>query len=313
MFSRFSPQNSPQTLVGAVVVSFHPDVSMLQSQLEALSPQVSCIFVVDNGSQSECLAEVQRVLPSHAQLVTLNENRGIGAAHNEGLRRVRAAGLEYALLLDQDSVPQPEMVNRLVVQHQALLAQQIEVAAVGPVTVDHGTGTLASFVRLKPGTSRIQYLRCSGGADVLEVDFLISSGTLIPVEVLDRVGLMNEGLFIDHVDTEWCMRARHLGLRFFGVCEARLGHALGEGTVRVWVGRWRNVAIHSPLRDYYIIRNSILMIKHTPMSWGWHIVRLRYLIGYFIIFSFVLAPRFQRFRMMSLGFWHGLIGRSGRY
>jgi len=54
---------------------------------------------------------------------------------------------------------------------------------------------------------------------VLETDMLIASGCLIPADVLRDVGLMDDALFIDHVDTDWCMRARARGYRLLGVCE----------------------------------------------------------------------------------------------
>ena len=39
---------------------------------------------------------------------------------------------------------------------------------------------------------------------------LISSGCLIPLSAIDTIGEMDEELFIDHVDTDWFLRAKSL-------------------------------------------------------------------------------------------------------
>ena len=92
---------------------------------------------------------------------------------------------------------------------------------------------------------------------------LISSGSLIPISALDTIGEMDEELFIDHIDTEWSLRARSLDWQSYGVCSALMEHRLGEHTFRVWWGRWRYVSIHQPFRYYYIYRNSILLHRRS--------------------------------------------------
>jgi len=72
----------------------------------------------------------------------------------------------------------------------------------------------------------------------MECDFLLSSGSLVPLDVIDKVGGMEEELFIDQVDTEWCLRARSMGYRVFGAFGAILEHRLGEAHARAWFDRW---------------------------------------------------------------------------
>ena len=63
---------------------------------------------------------------------------------------------------------------------------------------------------------------------VVEVDLLISSGLLIRSVVLHDVGLVEAGLFIDGVDSEWCLRAKSHDYSMFGVAYARMEHDLGD-------------------------------------------------------------------------------------
>jgi rhamnosyltransferase len=123
---------------------------------------------------------------------------------------------------------------------------------------------------------------------------------------------MEEQLFIDHVDTEWFLRARARGFKAFGVCDAVMSHSLGSRTLRVWLGRWRHVPGHSPLRHYYIFRNSILLYRrpYAPGKWICNdVVRLLFMLAYYPLRT---PPRLEHLRMMLRGAWDGLRGRAGK-
>lgn len=297
--------------VGAVVVSYYPEVNLLLRLLFALAPQVSRIFVIDNGSDEETLAQLAESIDGYnVDLVRLASNQGIAVAHNVGIRHVEELSLEFVALFDQDSIPAPDMIDLLVGSYEALSRNDIPVAAVGPTTVDQRTGTLGKFASIRHGL--VHQVSCSADIDFLEADFLVSSGSLIPLSVLENVGGMAEGYFIDHVDTEWCLRARTRGLKLFGVCRAKLMHTLGDEVLSVWwFGRWREVAVHSPLRDYFMCRNTVLLLRNLPMAWSWRLALLVRLFMFVGFFGFGVRPRKKRLRMMLQGFWHGFLGRTG--
>lgn len=61
--------------------------------------------------------------------------------------------------------------------------------------------------------------------EITEVSELISSASLIAISNFEKVGLMDETLFIDGVDHEWCWRANlRMGGRFFIVETIKLSH-----------------------------------------------------------------------------------------
>jgi len=164
------------------------------------------------------------------------------------------------------------------------------------------------FVRF--GWFGFRRVACDEGA-VVEVDFLISSGSLFPRPALERVGLMDEQLFIDHIDTDWFLRARAAGLRAYGVCDAIMRHSLGEGMLHVWLGRWRSLPRHRPFRHYYIFRNSLLLYRRPYAPWRWianDLVRLGVMLVFYPMLS---KPRFAHARMMVRGMRDGILGREG--
>ncbi|MCA8199753.1 glycosyltransferase family 2 protein [Burkholderia sp. AU33545] len=296
--------------VAAVVVTFNPVLPTLEAQLTSLRPQVSRIVLVDNGSDASALASVAELgRRLDCDMIPLGRNAGIGAAQNRGIEHALARHADYVLLMDHDSVPFECMVDALVEADRALRARGVNVAAVGPVTVDKRNDVEGQFVKLE-GWS-VKRLACENQDDVVEADFLIASGTLIHAAVLADVGMMKEGMFIDHVDTDWCFRARDRGGRLFGVGRARLSHELGDSARRVWLGRWRHVFVHSPTRDYYVFRNTILMMRGTPMPLAWKLHFLYRLCQFLVFFGLGVSPRLQRLRCMMFGFAHGLVGRTG--
>ncbi|WP_145584749.1 rhamnosyltransferase, partial [Yersinia intermedia] len=258
----------------AVVVTFNPELDVFNRLIESITPQVDQIIIVDNGSSGEVRLSLEEVTINfpHLHLISLPDNIGIASAQNCGIKMSIDRGSSHILLLDHDSIPADDMVDKLLSLELKLLSQGRQVGAVGPTSVDRRTSTRSGFVR-KNGIfiKRIypDYLK-----GFVEADFLIASGTLIRTEVLQHVGLMNDGYFIDHVDTEWCFRAANLGYGLFGCGDALLNHSLGDSVIRIWIGRWREIPKHSPLRNYYIFRNTIHMVANTPMSVSWKLAHI---------------------------------------
>jgi rhamnosyltransferase len=123
---------------------------------------------------------------------------------------------------------------------------------------------------------------------------------------------MRSQYFIDHIDTEWSFRARKAGYRLIGVPAARLEHRLGDSVRRVWFFGWRQVMAHSPLRDYYMFRNTLLMLRDTPMGMWWRLHFLWRLLQFGVYFLGFAHGRWLRCRRMVLGLWHGIRGAGGR-
>jgi rhamnosyltransferase len=290
--------------VVAVIVTYQPDAAVVQ-EIRSLVSQVSSVLVIDNGSTDDRLQVVKKL--GSIELIALGQNRGVGAAHNIGIARARALQATHVLLMDQDSLPEPDMLSAMLRAEADLNRRGDKVGALGPVFHDPRLGKSWPFYRL----SRLGMtgLECNG-EDAVPCDFLISSGTLIPMSVLDTVGSMNEGYFLEHIDTEWSLRARFHGYQLFGVCKARMKHMLGDDTARVpFTGRY--VQIYKPYRHYYLFRNSILLWRERYAALPWKLNELRRLLARVVYFSLFVPPRLQRARFMALGIWHGLRRRAG--
>ena len=293
----------PRRSVCAVVVTYRPDVDALRAALAAVRPQVQALVVVDNASPGILPALVD----TGAVLLAQATNVGLARAQNIGIEWARQHACSHVLILDQDSVPGPGMVDALLDAWQRRSVTD-RVGAVGPRFRDSREQRDAPFVKVAFPMSR--KLWCDANTREVECDFLISSGALIPLAVIDDVGEMDDGLFIDNVDLEWSFRARWRGYNLYGVCAATMEHHLGDER-RPVLGGLHQVVTHGPVRLYFIMRNRVTLYRrrHTPRVW---IAQdLPRVVAKFLIFSVLVGPRGDNVRFMLRGLMDGIRGRTG--
>jgi len=296
------------TNVFAVIVTYNPDLAMLDDLLNSLLPQVGRAVVIDNCSSSDMDRWFNSVIHTNVTLHKLEENYGIARAQNIGMQKVPSSGMDFILLSDQDSKPAENMVFELRSAANRLLESGNKVAAVGPCYVDVRQDNPPPFLKIEG--FRVKRQIAEHPNSVVEVDYVIASGCLIPIDVFRHVGIMNSELFIDYVDIEWGIRAQTLGFQSYGVFAAKMGHSLGDEHVS-FLGR--KVTLHSPLRHYYLIRNGFWLYrqKHMPVNW-------KFVDGYRMLlrmcfYTIFAKPRRKHFSMMMVGLRHGLRSRMGRY
>lgn len=296
-----------------IIVTYNPDKVILLSSLRTLLSQVRTIVVVDNGSSSNIDEVIQNLKVGvfrRINILSLEHNRGLGEAYNAGIAIARSLRATFVLLMDHDSIPESDMLYKLRNAYINLENQGKSICVVGPRYRDHVTAQLSQFVYI----TRFGFARssCDKTIDYVRADFVISSGSLISIKMLDQIGGMDEGLFIDHVDTEWCFRAQSKGFEIYGVCNAVMLHSLGDRQIRIWWGRWRTIPFHQPFRYYYMFRNSVLLWQRPYMPLAWkRIDKLRLL--YFLIFFTLFSPnRIANLRMMIKGLKDGFNGRIGK-
>jgi rhamnosyltransferase len=293
--------------VAAIVVTFRPDIARLADALASVVEQVERVIVVDNGEGVTLpgrLADDPRI-----DTTALGENRGIAAAQNVGIEAALAGGAQFVLLLDQDSVPAPDMVRWLLDARDQAAADPRPLAAVGAAS--YGPHGIDGFVRVAFGRfARVNPAAVDGPVDC---DQLIASGCLVSAQAWKRIGPMDESLFIDKVDTDWCLRARHLGYRLIGAPAARLEHRLGNRRLRVWVGRWREMPIHDPVRYYYMLRNSALLWRRPHSTWPWIAADLHYCLRLLAVVLIAGSAGSAARRTAIAGIRDGWLGVAGRW
>jgi rhamnosyltransferase len=292
----------------AVVVCYHPDVRLLARMAETLValPGLEVLFIDNTELETSCPAIRSAVAHLPVRVLCPGTNSGLGAAHNMGIREARARGCKAVLLLDQDSLLDLGSLRALCRAYDYLTARGEQVAAVGPTFIDPRNGHCFPFVRLHGFRMRPV---SEGPGNTVECDLLISSGSLIPLAAVDDVGEMDPSLFIDYVDIEWCIRAAGRGWKVFGITDALMSHTLGDETLAVF---GHKVPVHAPERQYYLLRNAVLLARMPHVPWRWRIHLAYRVAAQIALFGLFCAPRLQRAGWMLRGIWDALWTRRGR-
>ncbi|PRX90008.1 glycosyltransferase family 2 protein [Paraburkholderia sp. BL25I1N1] len=287
---------------GAVVVFYNPDAACIE-RANRLAARMHCV-VVDNTPGVRPASELG--LAATIEYLPNGENAGIATAINQGVEALIRGGFDMAIIFDQDSEPPAALFTELPKVIEAANASGERVALAGPAYEDARLRGLAPFVRFKWGTlERI----VPQGDQPIEVDFLISSGSCINLRWWSSIGPMDDALFIDFVDLEWCVRAKQKGYRVLGVPWVHMSHELGGEPVRV-LGR--AYPMHSPLRHYYLFRNAVVLIRRSYVPWTWKSSELVKFPVRLVIYSLMPSERMAHLKMALLGMWDGIRGRLGR-
>ncbi|MHB8512035.1 MAG: glycosyltransferase family 2 protein [Actinomycetota bacterium] len=230
--------------VAAVVVTHFPD-QVFREQLKMLVPQVGRIIVVDNsgaGVIDSMLSDFDR---SIVNLISNETNAGLAAALNQGVVAATDLGYSHVLLLDQDSIPDAGMV--------AKLRQGFDLPQHQPV------GVVGSNART--GEDGLVATRTASEAPLVEIEAVITSGSLLSADAFMKCGPFREDFFIEGIDLEYCLRLRKHGFHVLISSTPLLSHSFGSGRQVTLFGRKMIVSDHAQWRYFYMGRNLGLIIR----------------------------------------------------
>jgi rhamnosyltransferase len=294
--------------VCTVVVTYNPYVPLFKEVIARLNEQTAKIIVVDNHSKnsSEIAAMAAEL---SAKFVAMPQNMGIACAQNVGATYGIKQHAQYILFMDQDTILPDGAVDDLCQACRELEAEGVKVGSIGHAYRDTHDNKIKPSIKAQ-GHRLIKQDVSSASATLIATDFVIASGSLIPTPSLQEVGLMDETLFIDLVDIEWGLRALSSGHKNFQSTKKIMTHTLGHGRVSFF---GKSVPLHPPIRDYYVIRNSISMVHRKYVGLAWKLYFFGRIIPFFIVFGFFADQKRKRLYFMTRGLLDGLLKRGGKY
>ena len=299
--------------VAAVVVVFGPD-DRFRKLLLSLVEQANKVWVIDNQPNYAFDKYLKGQKPCHRNNITLIENKknvGLAAAQNQGIKLALEDGVDWVLLLDQDSILDKDFVkNMLKAGHKYKNKKNI-----GFLTPRHEFDDGSPSV---PTYSKGLFLRPKRHhMDLDEIDdtilFGMASGSFIPRHTLEEVGLMREEFWIDYIDYEFSFRVRERGYRIIGVGGARLNHRLGVKNQLKILGKVFSFQVHPAFRRYTIYRNRIAVIKEYSTLFP-EFVLFEVLSIAKDLFKLCLLEdqKFNKLRAIFIGIIHGMMGSFNR-
>jgi GT2 family glycosyltransferase len=218
------------------------------------------IFVIDNNSGDESVDIVRRRYPA-VKVIENSENVGFSRACNQAI--VEAKG-RFILLLNPDA----RVVGNCLSDLADFMERNPDCGAAGPkVLNDDGTLQLAcrrafpdpeaAFWRftylslLFPNHPRVAKYNLGASDPDKQVDVDVLSGACMMVrhDVVDKIGLLDEDIFMFGEDVDWCWRVKQAKWRVIYMPEAVAYHTHGASSRMRPVGATIN--FHKGMEIFY--------------------------------------------------------------
>jgi rhamnosyltransferase len=280
--------------IAAVTILYNPEKDFYNNIL-SYANHVSLLILIDNSENPDLDLHKKLQEINHVIIIPYHENKGISKALNDAVELAESKGFDWIMTMDQDSSFEKLMIEKYVEQF-SLLPNKEMIAAVGPV----------SESKNNPDT----------GEKTINVTSLITSGSLVNIGITKKIGGFNEKLFIDEVDHEFCYRAILQGYSILQFPEIFLQHKLGELTsIPLPFGRKTNPrSLHSPLRLYYMVRNSCYMISTFKTAFPEEMKRKKTDVLVKIKNSLLFEKnKLKVIKYVAKGLCHFFTGRFGKY
>ena len=298
--------------ISAIIVTFYPDDRFFE-MLRSIDNQVDNIWIVDNGSSGQIRTKLED-LGSNANnsfnFILNDENLGLAAAQNQGIREAINEGSKWILLLDQDSIPAGNMIDKMMVAAESYQDKNY----LGMITPRHenddGEPSIPSYSTKHGFRLHRYFMKVDEVDDTLA--FGMASGSFIPSAVLQEVGLMRDDFWIDYIDYDFSFRLRKLGYKIIGVGAASLKHRLGE-SFKKHIGNFSfTYHVHPALRRYTIYRNRIRVIREYGLKFPNFLIFEALSISKDILkLAFIEGDKKKKFNAIIVGIIDGLMGRGG--
>jgi len=233
--------------IAGVVILYHPDIKQLSENINTYVLGLKQLYIYDNSEiQTPGIEAALNNLHPCIKYQFFNNNQGIAKRLNQAVEAAMQTQYDYLLTMDQDSSFKPgdfEKYKSLIQKEEYTKVAQFGINCQPQITMS--------------------------SEQPQEALTLITSGSILNLSLIKKVGDFNEDLFIDFVDAEFSYRVVQHGLINLMFSNIQLNHALGNlvsGRSLLTFKKTLRI-IHAPIRAFYITRNGLfLLFKHKGLS-----------------------------------------------
>ena len=216
--------------LAAVVVFYNPNEKNIQN-IKKYEESVNRLFIIDNSDDDVVRYKDTKKI----KYIKFGENKGIAYALNIGAKEAIHEGFNWLLTLDQDS----QITSKIIENLKEYLTSH-DTKNIGLISPYHD---IQSDEKVKNITAE----------EMIEV---MTSGNILNLEAYQKIGGFKDWLFIDCVDTDYCMNLNIHGYKVLRLNKIKMKHHLGNVKIHTLFGKKYPCYNHGPIRRYYIVRNN---------------------------------------------------------
>jgi rhamnosyltransferase len=264
--------------VVAVIVTFNPNLELFKEVIASLLPQLSKIYIIDNGSNN--LTEIIKFENQKVNVISLKKNMGIAYALNIGVKYCLEENTDWILTLDQDTILFENALKQVFNAYSKsdYTKEDIGIIAINPINPKNDLNK----------------------EEFVETNFVITSGNLVNSKVFQKIKYRND-FFIDQVDYEFDLNVLKSGYKILKYTKPLMKHQIGikDKTGKSFEPIWR---------VYYITRNSTFLVTRYNFPFKFYFSQLLHLyFRTFYVLGIKSAPKLLF--VFIKGLLNGLTGR----
>lgn len=250
--------------VAVVILNFKvkdETIGCIQSVKKSTYPNVE-IIVVDNGSDDGLGEEIGK--EREIVFIQNKENLGYSGGNNVGIKYALKKRADFIFILNPDAKVDPRCIDECVKvfsdQNIGIVAPKIFFGDKKTIWFAGGVFDYANVLGKHRGVNE----KDSGKYDkVEETDYATGGAMFARAEVFKKIGLFDEKYFLYYEDSDFSFRAKQAGFKILYLPTAIVYHENAKST-----------GLGSPLQDYFITRNRMLIAsKFLPLRTRFALLR----------------------------------------
>ena len=272
-----------QKKLSVIIVSYNTSELTVGAVDSVLASKNIEVIVVDNNSLDDSAATLKKKFGSKITFIENKENVGFARANNQGVRRANG---EYVILLNSDTIVDPETLEVLVNDLDTESTLGIIAASLRncdgsyqpqggalPTLFNVALWWLWPFPGVFPGVSPYQDPHEPKGNHVVSRGWVGGTALMTRKDLYQKLGGLDEGIFMYAEDIDLCIR----------VHDAGLGVAIDPRTRVVHFGMQSGSSSRARLGE---IQGLLFLFKKYNPSWQVFLLRLVLLKGSLLRYLF---------------------------
>ncbi len=293
--------------IGVVTVTYN-SADVLDDFLDSVNTQTYkdfLLYVIDNDSKDDTAEIIGKVKDKRIVYIQNNENVGVAAANNQGIKHAFEDGCDFVLFLNNDTLFADDTFEKLL---QGLKEYKADIVV--PKMYYFDDREMIWFAggdfdkTFQCDVNHIGFKEKDMGQydEVKEITYAPTCCMLVTKETIDDVGLMDEKYFVYEDDVDFCYRATiQQKKKMICMPDFQFYHKVGGLTNK------EGNTFKSDFAMKYAIRNKVYMCKkYFSLKKGAYISQFLIRENLKILFQKKYKRSWHSFILLNKSFFSGL-------
>lgn len=217
---------------------------------------INKMIIVDNASPDDSGKKLKELYAEDLVYIQLDKNIGYAAGNNVGIKYALSQNADFICILNNDTVVETDFISECVDYYSS----HKSIGFLSPTIEEYGSNVVQSTggdIFWKKGEVTVK----NNGKDrktlpkEIESDYLGGACLFFHNSLIEKIGYIPECYFLFFEETEWCWRAKKIGLHNICLSNCYIKHK-GSASINSIIG----------LHSYLMERNRIVFLKRNSFN-----------------------------------------------